>query len=364
MEKYSKYRDPGTGIAPFFPIPPAPAGYYVPVYLLLVAIRIPLLVAVGLTYFVIIQWLPVGSLGRKTALWTLLGIPGIWWVDLQVDGVKRGNLSKASNQLPGPGSIIVSSSTSPLDALYLAAIFDPVFTRCYTFSRRLQTVSLLSAMFQAVSPASLLGAPTASDANSNSDLLSIPQLVKRNPTRVIVVFAESTTTNGRGIMPLSPCLASTPESVPIFPTSLRYSPADVTTPVPGWRATWRFFWNLCSVPTHTIRVRVAEPLRNAPPALNGAAKATATEPNSYATNFFDRFQRETKAAADETTAGRNVMAGSREESADEQPLNAEERKPLDRIGESLARLGRVKRVALNVRDKADFVRLWRKRGRA
>ena len=23
-------------------------------------------------------------------LWLMLGIPGVWWVDLQVDGVKRG----------------------------------------------------------------------------------------------------------------------------------------------------------------------------------------------------------------------------------------------------------------------------------
>ena len=58
------------------------------------------------------------------------------------------------------------------------------------------------------------------------------------------------------------------------------------------------------------------------------------------------------------------MAGSSEEVDDTQPLSVDERKLLDRVGESLARLGRVKRVALTVKDKADFVRLWRKRGRA
>ena len=65
-------------------------GVYLPLHVFLFIVRLPLLLTVGLTYFLVIQWLPVASLVRKAALWTLLGIPGIWWVDLQVDGVKRG----------------------------------------------------------------------------------------------------------------------------------------------------------------------------------------------------------------------------------------------------------------------------------
>ena len=277
----------------------------------------------------------------------------------------RSNLSKASEQLPSPGSIIVSSSTSPLDVLYLAAIFDPVFTRCYTFSRRLQPVSLLSAMTHTVSPASLLPAPASLGVEDDSDLTSIPQLISRYPGRIIVVFAESTTTNGRGILPLSPCLAGTPPSIPIFSTSLRYNPADVTTPVPGWRATWRFFWNLCSAPTHTIRVRIAEPLQNlpAPVLTNGEGGRKDTQPNSYATNFFDQFQHESSVRAGESLASRRWMPGPAEQPDDKKPLSVQERRVLDSIGEALARLGRVKRVALNVNDKADFVRLWKRRGK-
>lgn len=47
----------------------------------------------------------------------------------------------------------------------------------------------------------------------------------------------------------------------------------------------------------------------------------------------------------------------------EAPLTASERRLLDRVAETLARLGRVRRVALGVREKGDFVRLWRRRGR-
>jgi hypothetical protein len=32
-------------------------------------------------YFLILQWLPIGSLGKKAALWCILGVPSIWWID-------------------------------------------------------------------------------------------------------------------------------------------------------------------------------------------------------------------------------------------------------------------------------------------
>ena len=37
-----------------------------------------------------LQWLPIGSLGKKASLWLILGTPGVWWIDLQIDGVKKG----------------------------------------------------------------------------------------------------------------------------------------------------------------------------------------------------------------------------------------------------------------------------------
>lgn len=111
MEKYSQYRDrgivtqrapssqgedqliesrPASGIAPFFPVPTAPSGFYLPFHLFLFLCRLPILLTVTLSYFFVLQWLSIGSLGKKAALWLILGTPGIWWIDLQIDGVKRG----------------------------------------------------------------------------------------------------------------------------------------------------------------------------------------------------------------------------------------------------------------------------------
>lgn len=61
-------------------------------------------------------------------LWVIFGATGIWRIDLQIDGVKKGSLARKKKRLPAPSSIIASSFTSPEDALYLAAICDPPFT--------------------------------------------------------------------------------------------------------------------------------------------------------------------------------------------------------------------------------------------
>ena len=110
MEKYSQFRDrgifpprhyllssmdpylqrPGSGIAPFLPIPSEPLGLQAPLRVFLFCFRLPLFIFVTLSYFLILQWLPIGSLGKKAALWCILGVPSIWWIDLQVDGVRKG----------------------------------------------------------------------------------------------------------------------------------------------------------------------------------------------------------------------------------------------------------------------------------
>jgi hypothetical protein len=47
---------------------------------------------VSTVYFVVLEWVNVEWMRklRYGVLWLMLGIPGVWWVDLQVDGVRRG----------------------------------------------------------------------------------------------------------------------------------------------------------------------------------------------------------------------------------------------------------------------------------
>ncbi|KAF2144173.1 uncharacterized protein K452DRAFT_325415 [Aplosporella prunicola CBS 121167] len=341
MEKYSQYRDRGSGIAPFFAVPTQPSGVALPFHFFLFVCRVPLLLTASAVYFLLLSWLPVGSLIKKAALWLMLGIPGVWWIDLQIDGVRRGSLAKHDkNRLPHPGSIIASSFTSPLDTLYLATIFDPIFTISYPSTRSVQRISLFRALLLAFQhPVEV--------PPKNAKLTTLAKLLAQNPSATIVVLPECTTTNGRGILPFSPSLLTAPAKTKIFSISLRYTPGDVTTPIPG--SYLQFLWNLCSKPTHCIRVRIAEAMYN-----NSASENSAS----------------TSARAASPQPGYHVKANSLEGMEFGEPvadadgdLNAEEKQVLDRVAEDLARLGRVKRVGLGVKEKSDFVKAWTKKRR-
>lgn len=80
----------GSGIAPFFPISTPSSGFYLPLHIILCIVRVPLLLSAFLAYVVICSWMPSGVFIKKAILWLVLGISGMWWVDLQIDGVKRG----------------------------------------------------------------------------------------------------------------------------------------------------------------------------------------------------------------------------------------------------------------------------------
>src|ERR1700760_327166 len=116
----------------------------------------------------------------------------------------------------------------------MAAIFDPVFTASYPDTRLVQPISLFQAMLRA------LLAPQVTPP-SGARLVSLSTVLKENPDSAVVVLPECTASNGRGILTLSPSILSSPPRTKIFPVNLRYSPADVTTPLPG--AYLSFLWD-------------------------------------------------------------------------------------------------------------------------
>ena len=212
--------------------------------------------------------------------------------------------------------------------IYLAVIFDPIFTASYPSTKLVQPISLLSAILRSFS------VPKESPANS-ANLTDLSDLVASNNNRYIVVFPEGTTTNGRGILRFTPSLLGASPRTKIYPTSLRYTPADITTPIP--RSYLTFIWNLLSRPTHSLRVRIAQAVSMLPASERG-----------YTTNLLDTLP-------DDSASGSDTIT-----SDDDRTITAEERKVLDKIGETLARLGRNKRVAFGVKDKIDWWRATQK----
>jgi len=323
-------RHPGSGIAPFFPITIQDrSNIALPLHVFLFVVRMTIVVPFALLYFLVLAWVPLGSLGKKAALWVLLGVPGIWWIDLAVDGVKKGSLAKTNDRLPQPGSVIAASHTSPIDALYLAAVFDPIFTQSYPDERKVRRITLWQAMLNALLPPTL-------EPPKGAKLVELSTLVRDKPDRCIAVFPESTTTNGRGILRFTPSLLAVPSETKIFPVSLRYTPADICTPIPG--AYLGFLWNLCSQPTHCVRVRIAEPVHT-----DATSDSNPPRTNSYVTNLLDDLHK--------TDPKRR---------SNEEP-SVTEKTVLDKIAEALARLGRVKRLGLAAEDKTAFLKVWLKK---
>ncbi|OJI86058.1 hypothetical protein ASPTUDRAFT_53352 [Aspergillus tubingensis CBS 134.48] len=323
-----------TGVSPFFPTPRPSLSF--PQWVLrifLFCVRLPFFIPVCIGYFLLFQWLPITSLGRKAALWCILGVPSIWWVDLQVDGVRKGTLNndRHQNRLPGPGSIIASSFTSPIDALYLAAVFDPIFVSCYPSTREVEQLSVWQAILRAFALPQAKPQPKARTVD-------LKTIMRKYPGRPIALFPECTTTNGQGVLPLSPVLASAPHKTKIFPVALRYEPKDVVTPVPGSYIT--FLWSLLGRPTHYIKVRIGQ-------AVVGVA---ADELPTHDATMFD------------PSASENGYSHDRD---DERPFSEtsvmvlEEQVP-NYVGDSLARLGRARRVAVTAPQKLEFVKLWKK----
>ena len=230
-------------------------------------------------------------------------------------------------RLPGPGSLIASSFTSPIDAVYLAAIFDPIFTASYPNTRQVERISLFQAVLRSFT-APHVTPPTG------ARLVDVSTLVQKYPNRPVVVFPECTTTNSRGVLPLSPSLLTVASTTKIFPVSLRYTPADVVTPLPGTYLS--FVWTLLSKPTHGIRVRIAESVTSG--TVQSRAETRQTRQSTYDTNYLDTLDAGGEGGEAGMTAGETAL--------------------LDQVGEALARLGRVKRVGLGVREKMDFVRMW------
>jgi hypothetical protein len=211
----------------------------------------------------------------------------------------------------------------------------------------LEPISLFQATIRAFLPPSLHPPPDA-------HLTDLPILLKDNPLRPVVVFPECTTTNGRGILPFSPSLLTAPPRTKIFPVSLRYTPADITTPIPASYKS--FLWNILSKPTHCIRVRIAEAVYNT--SHNPSSPPRQQQQSSYMTNYLDTLN-ENEKDIDETASSTSTLLGDEADGA----MNAEEKAVLDKIGDALARLGRVQRVGLGVREKVEFVRVWGRKGK-
>ncbi|KAL5530372.1 hypothetical protein ACEPAF_6630 [Sanghuangporus sanghuang] len=144
MEKYSAYRDPGTGIQPFLtPVPPQESGSLAtiskPLLYLIGIIRTALVLALAILYSLLVSGFctllsPVPPLRRiltfilSAAIFRLsLFAVGLYWIPVEVVRRKRGRFAKNEYWSPRAGDVIVSNWISWLEIVWLALRFNPLF---------------------------------------------------------------------------------------------------------------------------------------------------------------------------------------------------------------------------------------------
>lgn len=181
MEKFTNWRDKGTGIAPFLPPTVGSPSFasqlgYTIIFILKCIILLP-----GLILYKITASKVIGS-------W-MLSFLFNWKVDLNVQGVKRRELNKAAHY-PQRDRIYICNSSSALDALVLDMIAQGPSWFLIPFENVLYKMNKEQYMNFALD-----GSLNAK--KFGKEVSSIGQL----ENSVVFVFPEGTCSNGKSVLP-------------------------------------------------------------------------------------------------------------------------------------------------------------------
>ncbi|KAI0693790.1 hypothetical protein BC835DRAFT_1352071 [Cytidiella melzeri] len=285
MEKFSAFRDPGTGIQPFLtPVPAlgsdALASVFLPLGCLAALIRTATIAVLALLYAIVVKGIltvvvPVAPLHRLlsyafTALLSrlVLLLLGLWWIPVEVvTRKKRRNFKGTESWQPKAGDIIVSNWASWIELLWLAFRFDPIYVLpvCEpantkgTASRQSDPIAVTPGRRTGTGSAAISSPSTRASTPRSKilgfrevNLTSMISATGRTPTapneyatytsleeirskadRPVVVFPECTTSNGRGLLRFSDVFAGVPVPVQrfqVFVMCVRYDPPTNLSP--------------------------------------------------------------------------------------------------------------------------------------
>ncbi|KAH8919653.1 hypothetical protein BT69DRAFT_1352963 [Atractiella rhizophila] len=270
MEKYTTWRDPSTGIAPF--LPPVPAAETLSPILLLpkvlgVVFAIPRTLLVILIFLLRFLLSPLESLPLVLPVLdrlTLL-LLGYSWINVDTfsQRLSRASLPKKDASIRG-GDIIVSNWTSYIDVLYLSFRYKAQFLLPHVST----SSGAAQISFSLVSPLRMIlrtGLIPAVAPTAEGESLGEIEKKLQKSGRVGVLFPECTTSNNRGLLkwasfiPTPPTTTALP-GTPSTSTRTRYhlivfkhpppSPllSSVTQPVPTTLNPLLHLFRVCSSP--------------------------------------------------------------------------------------------------------------------
>ncbi|KAI8603957.1 hypothetical protein EDD21DRAFT_367656 [Dissophora ornata] len=354
MEKFSRWRDQGTGIQPFLPPVPANADHS-PVQKAFTAILMIVKPITGLAKLILVSALALMLVILETAglvlsplaplhklyhrfisailVRLILGLLGFFWIKHEVVTLKRGRSAGANKQqsssrrAAASGDLIVCNWSSYIDVLYLAFRYDPVFTQIYPSTLTVRKISFwealrLSGSYPEMSPP---------EGVETMPLLEFVKAMHKTGAGPVVIFPEGTTTNNRAILKFVPIFkdCSLPEtSINISILALKYD--------------YHKF-----APTFTVRLDnsyfFGHLFRTCAQFYNTLTVKSLTREESPSNAHFS--------ALDGLSSTPSGAAMGAVEPVEDDPLGGV-------IINLMGRLTRFRKLGLNVQDKADFLEYY------
>lgn len=226
MEKFSNWRDKGTGISPFLPAPvPAvnPVTRFV-VNPLVVLVKLPILTIVLLLSLIF----PFKAWYQFITKY-LFFFPEL---NVSVQGFRRGDAKALQQYSPKPNQLFFANFISPLDPIFLLLISKVSSWKNVSFlipstSNEIYLCSMFDAVFFTFQ------SPNSKPARFQAIIKDINAYVNANPSKVCFYFIEGTTSNNRAVLPLIyPPITTTTNSINSRTIMLKLSPQYLTLPIP------------------------------------------------------------------------------------------------------------------------------------
>jgi len=270
MEKYSHWRDSGTGIQPFLPLKSPKSNsvvddilYYLNTFILGPPIAICRLICILiiLAFYLIqntfLKFIPLSSIkwlfGRL--IFTLearlvLFNMGFLWIDSQKVTLTRGRKhARKEDTNISHGDVIVCNCQSYVDVIYFMFRFNPTFVKIFE-SGKIKPISFLNAIkFTGSYP----------ELKEEENAVSLKDIIKESKEKKIgpiVIFPEGTTTNGRGLLKFLPVFKDfTPKddiNVHVYSIKYQFHGRNISYTV---GSKFSHMYNLCSKIYHVMNVK-------------------------------------------------------------------------------------------------------------
>ncbi|KAJ2550065.1 Vacuolar protein sorting protein vps66, partial [Coemansia sp. RSA 1836] len=283
MEKYSKWRDSGTGIQTFLqPVPTRAqqeglqrAISAVKSYIVGPLIAVVRFVALGATAVLATATSAIGTLlvvpsikrGYTRCTQAVLArlalfVMGFYYIDTKTVSLQKGRrattAAKDSEKRSGvakSGDIIVANHASYVDILYLVAKYSPVFIEIDNASTYARPISLWTAL---LSPARQT--PALLPAKEARPLRDITEEARLRNLGPVIVFPENATSNGRALLQFLPMFedaANLDEKSTIHVVAFKY-PFQSFSPAYSVGSQSAHLFGMCCQVYNSLVVRVLE----------------------------------------------------------------------------------------------------------